>query len=146
MSRTIPTESGFAVTRSGESDLRVSETPEGRNDVGALAVEFAVMHPDVELELRLLSATNDERWVEARNIRSFLTYVPRLEGRLRLSIGRHGALSLCALRLAVPKSESWANLYDATLSELGDASGVPIAREHLAAYETAIAAFPAHAG
>lgn len=129
MSTTIPTRSGFAITRSGESEVLVSETPGGRADVGALAVGFAVVHPDVELELRLLAATNGERWVEARNIRSFLTYVPRLEGRLRLTIDPHGAFSLCALRLAVPKGESWANLYDATLAQLCDASGVPVARE-----------------
>lgn len=109
--------------------MRVSETPGGRADVGAFAVEFTVVHPDVELELRLLSATNGERWVDARSIRSILSYVPRLEGRLRLTIDRHRTFSLCALRLAVPKGESWANLHDATLAELGDASGVPVTRE-----------------
>ena len=53
----------------------------------------------------------------------------RLEGRLRLTVDRKHSFSICPLRLAKPVAESWANLFDVTLAELEEASGVPVARE-----------------
>lgn len=129
MSSSIPTETGFTIEYSGESSPLVSETPSGKADVRAAARHYSVAHPDATLELRLVAASNGERWVEARNVVSLHSLLSRLEGRLRLAIDTHGSLSLCALRLAAPRGESRAHLRDATLSELDHAAGIAVARE-----------------
>ena len=130
VSALIETESGFAVSRSGELSLRITETPSRRRDVRAIAYAYDVVHPEVELELRLIWASEGERWVEARNITSLLPMLSRLEGRLRLTIeSLPDNVSLCALRWATPNADGWSNLTDVSLSELSQAAGVPVITE-----------------
>ncbi|HWQ25107.1 MAG TPA: hypothetical protein VNK94_13475 [Gaiellaceae bacterium] len=129
MSTALPTESGFLVHHVGQIPVEVIKTPGGRENTEGVASTYDVHHPKAQVELRLVSTPHGERWVEARNVRSFLRYLPRLEGRLRLTIDSQRSFSTCALRLAAPKGESWANLRDASLAELGEAAGVAVGRE-----------------
>ncbi len=127
----IATQSGFEIVRAGLFDLQVTQMPAGADDVSGTAKVFTASHIDGHrLDLLAIRAANGESWVEARRIESESPWVRKLDGRLRLTIGRHPEVgSWCELRLAKPKPGGWSNLFGVTLEDLDAAAGVSVERE-----------------
>lgn len=128
---TIRTAAGFAITRAGEIELDVKQTPRREHDVSARADEYTVVHRDGHvMTVRCVRAVNGEQWIEARDIESDSALMRSLEGRRRLTIEvTADGLGSCVMKIVEPVGDAWTTLRSASAERLDEASGTSVEAE-----------------